>query len=173
MAGLRWEAILAFAVAGGVLFLRLRRLAQERELKPARLWILPALLFAMLAITTIVAPPPLWGLAVMLAAFLAGGFIGWKRGQLTHIWRDKECWKQKSSPLALMLLVAVIAFKFIVREMTGGSPIPDAGKPLDSPAQIVSDALLAFLVAMVSMTRIEMALRCKRIEAGKEKEGRG
>ena len=173
MTGLRWETVLAFAVAGGVLFLRLRRMAREQELKPARLWILPAILFLVLAMTTIAAPPPPWGLAVMLAAFAGGGLIGWKRGELTHIRRDGDRWMQKSSPLALILLVGVVAFKFIIRKATGGDALPDAGKPLDSTAQVVSDALLAFLVAMVSMTRIEMALRCRKIEGGHQKEGRG
>jgi hypothetical protein len=97
--------------------------------------------------------------------------IGWKRGQLTHIRRDGDKWMQKSSPLALLLLAGVIAFKFIIRKATGGDPLPDAGKPLDSTAQVISDGLLAFLVAMVSMTRIEMALRCRNIDAGKEAEG--
>lgn len=173
MPELRWETVLAFLVAGGVLFLRFRRMAREQELKPARLWVLPAILFVVLAFTTIAVPPPLWGLAVMLAAFAAGGLVGWKRGQLTHIRRDGEKWMQKSSPLALALLIGVIAFKFIVRQATGGDALPDAGKPLDSTAQIVSDALLAFLVAMVSMTRIEMAIRCKRIAAGEQEEGCG
>ncbi len=171
MAGLRWETLLAFALAGVMLFFRFRRMAREQELKPARLWILPVILFVILAMTTIAAPPPLWGLAIMLGAFLSGGLVGWKRGQLTHIRRDGGKWMQKSSPLALILLIAVIAFKFVVRKATGGDALPDAGKPLDSTAQVVSDALLAFLVAMVSMTRIEMALRCKRIAAGKQGEG--
>jgi hypothetical protein len=130
-------------------------------------------LFGVLAVVTVAAPPPLWGLAVMLGAFALGGFVGWKRGELTHIRRDGGKWMQKSSPLALMLLVGVIAFKFIVRKATGGDPLPDAGKPLDSTTQIISDALLAFLVAMLSMTRIEMAIRCRRIEAGEQEEGCG
>jgi len=165
----RWEALLALALIAAVLVLRFRRMAKERPLKPWRLRILPPELTLLLVLTLMAAPLPTGGYGALLVALALGATVGWHRGKLICIRHDEGegTFVQQSSPMALLLLAGVIAGKFALKEVTGGAVLPDAGERANEGALVASSALLAFMIALVSTTNIEMALRCRQLAAGR------
>ena len=150
-----------------VLILRLRSISKVRPLNPDRMWILPLLLLVLAGATLWAHPPSPEGMAISLAAFIVGGFLGWQRGRFIHIERAAYGQlTQKASPAALMLLVGIIAIRYIVRSYFGATP--DANGQMSEQALNATDALLLFAVGLVALTRVELAIRAKRILAGAE-----
>jgi hypothetical protein len=157
------KTVLPIIVIAGVLALRLRSMNRVRPLKPDRLWVLPAILVLLAGVTLWTNPPGLAGLSIAAVALIAGGLIGWQRGRLIRIERDPENGNltQRASPAAMILLVAIIALRFALRSYFDATPGAD-GK-LSDQALVVTDALLLFAVGLIAMTRIEIALRARRI----------
>ena len=86
---------------------------------------------------------------------------------------DKVSWKSLLAlgvsggllpcPEALMvLLVTIILIRYAARAYFGGNPT--AGN--EEQTLLVTDVLLLFAVGMIGMTRVEMAIRAKRMIAG-------
>ncbi|MEQ7872474.1 hypothetical protein ABDK56_00490 [Sphingomonas sp. ASV193] len=160
--------VLPFAIFVLVMALRLRTMNRARPLRSGALWVVPAILVAV-GIASLVANPPglVGGLACALAV-LVGGAVGWQRGRMIHIWRAPGTGRlmQRMSPAAMLLLLGIIFVRALVRQYSGVSP--DAAGHLSGHALLVADALLCFAIGLVSGTRIEMALRIRRIDAGEE-----
>ena len=157
-------ALLPFVVVAIVLTLRIRSMTRERPLKLGSLWIVPAVYVLLVAsMLYSLTPPPLgWGL--LLAGFGIGIGIGWHRGKLIRISRnpDNGELRQKASPLAMILLVALIALKLGARAIFGETA---AGHPASS-AMLLTDAFLGFALGLLSATRVELYLRGRRLLAG-------
>jgi hypothetical protein len=104
-------------------------------------------------------------MGIGFVALIVGGFLGWQRGRLIRIDRDSSGGlTQKASPAALILLVAIIALRFAARSYFG--PSPDANGQMSEQALIATDALLLFAVGLIATTRVELAIRARRILAG-------
>jgi hypothetical protein len=152
---------ITFAIVAVVMGLRLRSMTKERPLKLATLWIVPVV-YLLLAASMLYAlfPPPLgWGL--LLAGLGVGLGLGWHRGKLIQIDRDPAtgALTQKASPLAMILLLALVVLKLGARAIFGESA---AGQP-GSSAMLLTDAFIGFALGLLSATRLELYLRGRRI----------
>jgi hypothetical protein len=160
--GGNWIAtLIPFVIIAVVLALRVRSMSRERPLKLQTLWIVPVV-YALVAGSMLfsLTPPPLgWGL--MLLGLAVGVAVGWHRGKLIRIERNAETGelRQKASPLAMVLLVALIVLKIGARAIFGETA---AGYP-SSSAMLLTDAFIGFALGLLSATRLELYLRAKRI----------
>jgi hypothetical protein len=156
-------ALLPFVVIAVVLVFRVRSMSRERPLKLGTLWVVPAVYLVLVgSMLFAMTPAPLgWGLLV--AGLGIGLGFGWHRGKLIRISRNPENGelRQKASPLALILLVALIMLKLGARSIFGDSA---AGHP-GSSAMLLTDAFLGFALGLLSATRLELYLRARRLLA--------
>jgi hypothetical protein len=147
-----------------ILALILRRNLRARTLKMERLWVYPAILI--LATGSIMSSERLPGLVALTGfavALAVGGLIGWYRGRLTHITIDPATheFTSRASVAGTILIGVVFALRYGVRmAMASGQPLP-RGMHLDVAG--ITDGLMLFLVAMMSVQRIEMFLRCQKL----------
>jgi hypothetical protein len=160
--GGNWIAtLIPFVIIAVVLALRVRSMSRERPLKLQTLWVVPVV-YALVAGSMLfsLTPPPLgWGL--MLVGVVVGVAVGWHRGKLIRIEHNAETGelRQKASPLAMVLLVALIVLKIGARAIFGETA---AGHP-SSGAMLLTDAFIGFALGLLSATRLELYLRAKRI----------
>ena len=136
-------------------------MSRERPLKPETLWIVPVL-YLLIAGSMLFAltPSPLgWGL--LFAGLGVGVAAGWHRGKLIRIHRNAETGelRQKASPLAMLLLIALVALKLGARAIFGETA---AGQP-GSSAMLLTDTFIGFALGLLSATRVELYLRARRI----------
>ncbi len=153
--------LLPFVVIAVVLALRFRSMSRERPLKVQTLWIVPVV-YSLIAGSMFFAlpPPPVgWGLAITgLAIGLA---LGWYRGKLIHIERSADSGelRQRASPLAMLLLAALVAVKLGARAIFGESAATQPG----SGAMLLTDTFIGFALGLLSATRLELYLRARRM----------
>jgi len=158
------KSLLPIVLVVVVLTLRLRSMSKVRPLKPERMWVLPLALVVLAGVTIWAHPPSPAGMAIGFFALIVGGFLGWQRGRFIHIERNANGGlTQKASPAALILLVVIIGIRYAVRAYFGASP--DAHGQMSEQALIATDALLLFAVGLIAMTRVELAIRARRILA--------
>jgi hypothetical protein len=163
--GGNWIAtLLPFVIIAVVIALRLRSMSRERPLKLGSLWVVPVI-YALIAgsmLLTLTPTPLGWGL--LLLGLAIGLAIGWHRGKLIRIERNAETGelRQKASPIAMLLLVALIVLKLGARAIFGETA---AGHP-SSSAMLLTDAFIGFALGLLSATRLEIYLRARRLLAG-------
>ncbi|HEY7805640.1 MAG TPA: CcdC protein domain-containing protein [Croceibacterium sp.] len=152
--------LVSVVVIGLVLFLRLRRMTAKRPLKPATLWIVPAI-FAGIAVLNF-AEYPLHRLdwSWIGVAFVLGAALGWQRGRLMKIWIDPDSGNLMSqgSGWAIVFLVVLIVLRTLLRTglaMEAGGAITPA---------LINDAFVMFAVGLFATQRGEMALRARRLK---------
>ena len=107
-------------------------------------------------------PPPLMGWGLVIAGWrLARSCIGWHRGKLIRIERDAETGelRQRASPLALLLLAAIVVLKVGARQVFGESAATHPG----SGAMLLTDAFIGFALGLLSATRVELYLRGRQL----------
>jgi len=150
---------LPLAVIAVVMVLRWRRMQRERVLKVERLWVLPAIYAAVVGLVFLEAPPSLaaWGWSAL--ALAVGGGIGWYRGRMMRISVDPAIGtlRQQASPAAFFLLLGLIALRSFARQELGGGYGPG------QHAMLATDVAMAFALGLLAFTRIEMALRARRL----------
>ena len=156
-----WTALIPFVLVAIVVALRLRSMGRERPLNLSYLWVVPVLyLFIAGSMLAALPPPPLgWGLA--LAGLGIGIGVGWHRGKLIRISRNPEtgALTQKASPLAMLLLIALVGLKLGARAIFGDDA---AGHPA-SAAMMLTDAFIGFALGLLAATRLELYLRARRL----------
>jgi hypothetical protein len=147
-----------------VLGLRMRSVGRERPMKVGRLWIIP-LIYALAGGAVIAATPPTrpveW--AACAAALAIGAGLGWQRGRLTHISVDpaSEEVKMKQSLTGFLFILVVVALKTSMRSIAGAG-----GTTLfHMSPQALTDILVALMVGLLAVQRIEMFLRARRLLA--------
>ena len=157
-------ALLPFVIIAVVMALRFRSMRKERPLKLSSLWVVPALyLLVAGSMLYSMTPPPLgWGL--LLAGLGIGIGVGWHRGKLIRIDRAPQSGelRQKASPLAMLLLLALVVLKLGARAIFGDAA---AGHP-GSGAMLLTDAFIGFALGLLSATRAELYVRGRRILEG-------
>ena len=156
-------ALLPFVIIAVVLALRLRSMSRERPLRVQSLWVAPVIyvLLAGSMLFTLPPPPVGWGLVVVGTAI--GAAIGWHRGKLIRIHRDEQTGelRQKASPIAVLLLAALVVLKLGARAIFGETA---AGHP-GSGALLLTDGFIGFALGLLSATRLELYLRAQRVLA--------
>ena len=151
-----WAYLIPILIVGIVLLFRFRSMGKARPLRLERLWIVPALYLALaIALFAEMTPHGLGWLWAALA-FAAGAAIGWYRGAAMKISVDPEthALNQSSSPLAMLVILALIAIRYGIRAGAGNGDIA-----------LVTDCLVAFALGLLSLTRLEMYLRGSRLLA--------
>ncbi len=152
--------LIPIAIVLLVLGLRMRRLTRERPLKIEWLWVVPALYVVIAGVTFWNLPPAPMTWAVAAAALLAGAALGWQRGRMMHIKVNPETHEisQKGSLAAMAFIIALILIRSLARNAeTLGIP----GVHFDVMA--MTDVLIAFALGMLTMQRVEMFLRARRL----------
>jgi NAD/NADP transhydrogenase beta subunit len=158
--------LLPFVVIAVVVTLRIRSMRGERKLSLSTLWIVPVVYVALIAFMFVALPPTATGWALVIAGLVLGIVVGWYRGRMIAIRRDPETGElfQKASPLAMLLLVAIIVLKLGARQVFGEAAATQPG----SIAMLMTDSFIGFALGLLSATRIEMYIRAKRLVAATE-----
>ncbi len=148
--------IIPIAIIAIVFVLRLRGMRNARRLRLETLWILPAIYVAVVAAMFVEFPPSPRGWLWCALALAAGAALGWQRGRLMRISIDPDTHRlsQQGSPAALILLVALVLGRQLVRY-----EFSQAGRV----ALIATGIALSFGVGLVVATRLEMGLRARRM----------
>lgn len=156
-------ALLPFVIIAVVLALRFRSMGRERPLNVSRLWVVPVVYSLIIVSTFVAMPPSPLGWAVVVFGVVIGAAIGWHRGKLILIQRNADTGQlsQRSSPLAMLLLLAIVALKLGARQIFGDTA---AGHP-GSSAMLLTDAFVGFALGLLSATRLEIYLRARRLLA--------
>jgi hypothetical protein len=156
-------ALLPFVIIAVVLGLRFRSMSRERPLKVSTLWVVPVVYLLLVGSMLLALPPaPIgWGLVVL--GIFVGAALGWHRGKLIRIERNADTGelRQRASPLAMLLLVAIVVLKLGAKAIFGDSA---AAHP-SSGAMMLTDAFIGFALGLLSATRLELYLRARRILA--------
>lgn len=156
-------ALVPFAVIAVVLALRFRSMSKERALKVETLWVIPVVYLLLAGWILVALPPPLMGWGLTALGVVIGVAIGWHRGKMIRIHRDEHSGelRQKASPLAMLLLGALVILKVGARAIFGETA---AGHP-GSGAMLLTDAFIGFALGLLSATRLELYLRARRVLA--------
>ncbi len=102
-----------------------------------------------------------WGILALGVAL--GAAAGWWRGSMVTIEKSPDgTLKAQASPLGLILIVALIASRSMLRPW-----LETHAGDWHLNALAVQDAFLLFAAAMVIVQRIEMYIRARRILEGK------
>jgi hypothetical protein len=144
-----------------IVALRFRRMGRDRPLRLDGLWVLPAIYLAILAVAFAQAPPDITGWALIGIGFVLGGLAGWLRGRAITITVDSGTGtlNQRASPLALILLIVLIAVRYGLRVLAR------QGSPVHLGATTIVDAFLALAFGLIALQRLEMFLRGRRLLA--------
>jgi hypothetical protein len=154
-----WMRYAILAVVLVVVALRLRGLSQVRRLRVETLWIVPALLVAVLVATAIERPPHQPGTWIALAfAIGIGAGVGWRRAALTRLSVDPATHRlnQQASPAALLFVVLLIVARQGLRWEAARMGFDLASVTL---------VLLGLAVGLVAAGRVELFLRARRLLA--------
>lgn len=161
--------LIGVGVAAAFMIFRLTRARKSKPLKLEWLWVLPlVLLLATGALLWQMPPRGLEWLWLALA-FALGGAIGWQRGRMMKITVDPETHdlNQQASPAAIVFLVALVAVRYGLRE--GLSAEAEAWH---LSAAFLTDVFVVFAMGILSVTRLEMFLRARRLLAEAKAAGR-
>ena len=156
-------AVLPFVIIAIVVALRLRSMSRERPLKLGTLWLIPVVYLLLIGWMFFALPPSPAGWALVAAGVVIGAVLGWHRGKMIRIDRDAETGelRQKASPVAMLLLVALIVLKLGARAIFGEAAATQPG----SSAMLLTDAFIGFALGLLSATRLELYVRAKRLLA--------
>jgi hypothetical protein len=146
--------LIPIVIIGIVMLFRFRAMGKARPLRLERLWIIPAIYLALAVLLFWEMTPHGLGWVWAGLAFAGGGAIGWYRGTAMKISVDPEthALNQTSSPLAMLVILALVAVRFAIRAGAGNENIA-----------LITDCLVAFALGLLSMQRLEMFLRGSRL----------
>jgi len=151
-----YSTLIPLVIVAIVLALRFRKMGKERPLKLERLWVVPTIYLVLTAVMFAQAMPHGLGWLWAGLCLAAGSVLGWQRGRTMRISIDPEshALNQASSPLAMILIVVLIATRSLLRGVASYEGID----PL-----LITDCLVLFALGLLSFTRLEMYLRGSRL----------
>jgi hypothetical protein len=154
---------IALLFVAPLLLLMLWRNMRGRRVRVEALWIRPAILLALAALTvsqTKGLNPML--AAAMVAALVVGAGLGWLRGRMTRIMVDPETHLAtgQASVLGMLFILALVTFRFGARYLLAENV---GGMHVDLVQ--ATDVLLALAVGLVAAQQLEIWIRCRRLIA--------
>jgi hypothetical protein len=170
-----WPQLAPWIVIGAVLAFRFRNISRPRPFRADRLWIVPALYTVVVAGLLVWHPargegfvwnpPSILGWVIFVVALGAGSLLGWQRGRLTHLERDPQTGAvmMRQSAAGLLLILGVILLRKFAAAAFGGVDANAADPASAARVILVSDALLGFAYGVLTVQRIEMGLRARRL----------
>jgi hypothetical protein len=157
--------VLPYIVPLVVILVVIRRNLRGRKIRAERLWLYPAILtIAAVAVMGAEGPPSPIGALAMAAALVLGGIVGWYRGRLTGITLNPESHEltSQASTAGMILIAAVFALRYGLRMATAqGRTMLPASVHLN--ATLATDVLMLFAIGVMSVQRVEMWLRCRKL----------
>ncbi len=150
------STIITVLIIGVVMALRLRGLNQTRTLNLATMWIFPVVLLLATAALLVQFPPHgaewLW----LGLAFAVGAGLGWWRGRLIPIsvHPENDTLETRTSPVALLFLVAIMAVRFLGREY-----LESQASTLHLSVALITDGFVVLAMGLFVISRVEMTLR--------------
>jgi hypothetical protein len=156
--------VIIFALAVLVFVWRMRRLSQTRRLRVEWLWVTPAIMTALIAITLYYTPgmPPPQGLdwAWLAAGLVVGGAIGWWRGKMMDVSVDPKTHdlSTRASPIALIFIVGILVLRQVIRGVAMGE-----ASTLHLSVTAITGAFMTMAIGLIVVGRIEMAIRANRL----------
>jgi membrane protein CcdC involved in cytochrome C biogenesis len=145
-----------------VLFLRLRNVGKTRRLRIETLWIVPMVFMGFAVFIFSQLPPSGLGWLWVAIAAVVGGVVGWQRGRFMEIRVDPDTHEinQKTSPAAIIFLVALVLVRMALRSAIA---MGDARWHLG--ATLVTDIFIGFAIGVLTIYRVELYLRARRLLA--------
>lgn len=158
------QTVLPFAIIAFVMFRRWRNIDKPVALRTGRMWIMPAILTAVIGAMLYAMPPVPLGWGVFALGLVIGGAVGWQRARLMRFHLDEETGAVmvRQSPLAFLFIVALFMAR---RLLIPGREAQAAGQVASAELPLVTDALLGFALGMIVAMRIEMWRRAKALRA--------
>jgi len=152
--------VVTVIIIGLVMALRWRRIGQMRPLKLERLYVLPLVYAAIVAITVVERPPALTDSLWLGLGLVIGAAIGWYRGKAIRISVDPatHTLNQTASVATFLFIAGLIVVRLAVRSL-----IEVEGSSLNISAVAVVDALMFLALGLIGAQRLEMYLRGKRL----------
>jgi len=150
------QILVPLVIVAAVMVFRMRGVNRERRLKLELMWIMPALLLAMMAAVFTVLPPRGMDWVWLAAIFALGGAIGWWRGKLMPIGIDPETHllNVKTSPAALLFIVGLLVVRQGLRTF-----LESEASAWHLNAALLADGFMVLGVSLLVVSRVEMALR--------------
>jgi hypothetical protein len=153
----------------GVMYLRIRKVSRVQPLKLERLWILPAVLVVGAAAALAQLPPHPQDWPWLIAALLVGAGLGWVRGSMMSIAVDADthALNTRASPAAIVFLLLLFVLRFGLRRV-----LAENAGAWHVSAALVTDAFILFVAGLLSVQRVEMAIRARKLlAAAREAKG--
>ena len=153
-----WVGIaVTIAIVGLIMFRRIGSMGQLRPLKLETLWVVPAIYLVLAGLMFWQLPPVGWVAVASVVGLALGAMVGWQRGTLMHIHVDPEthALNQKASRAAIIFLIVLVAVRSVAKSLLGETHAVSAA--------MLTDPLIAFALGMLTLTRVEMYLRAKRM----------
>ena len=156
--------LIGIGVGLTIVLLRNRR---KRTLRPHLLWITPLVVTSLIGLGLWAnTQHPQFGLYAWIAfaaALVLGAAAGWWRGKTITIEKEPDgSLRSQASPLGLVLVVALFAFRGVLRPL-----IESHAAQWHLNALAVTEAFLIFALALIVLQRVEMFIRARRILAGR------
>lgn len=154
------QIVATIAIVALAMGLRMRRMSRQRPLRVEQLWIVPAI-FVVVAGVVLWQMPPAWNdTPWLVSALVIGGVVGWYRGKVMRISVDPETHavSQSASPWAMIFLVVLLGVRFGARYF-----LAEEAESWHISLNVLTDAPLLLLVAMLTATRIEMYIRAQKL----------
>ena len=163
------QQLIPLAVIPVAIVLVLLRNRRKRVLRPHLLWVVPAIVGPLILLgvwgssrAVGAAPFGAGAWAILLVGGVLGGVAGWWRGKTITIEREPDgSLRSQASPLGLVLVVALFAFRGVLRPL-----IESHAAQWRLNALAVTEAFLVFALALIVLQRVEMYIRARRILAG-------
>lgn len=147
-----------------VLLVRMRRRQSEKPLSGRFLW-LPPLVYLTAVIAMLVRQPPTpSGWLLLMAGVGLGAAVGWFRGRLFALRIDPASGAvlRRRSRAAVLLLVGIVAVRFLANLWIDPAAEPPSGS---EHALLASDSMLGCVFGLLAVTRVEIAIRARRLRA--------
>jgi len=152
--------VITVIVIGLVMALRWRRIGQMRPLKLERLYVLPLVYAAVVAITVVERPPALTDSLWLGLGLVVGAAIGWYRGKAIRISVDPatHTLNQTASVATFLFMAGLIVVRLGLRAL-----LATEATSLNISAVAVVDALMFLALGLIGAQRLEMYLRGRRL----------
>lgn len=134
---------------------------RERTLRIERMWIMPALILSVVAMSLTAQPPSTFAILVVDVFALGAGLgFGWWRGRTTQITIDPatHALTSRASPLGMALIAGLFLVRFALRDYAASHAAQWRVRPAD-----LAEMFLLFAAGLVCAQRLEMWIRARRL----------
>jgi hypothetical protein len=137
------------------------RNSRPRRLRLEAMWIRPAIILGIVALSLVARPLPtdFLSIAVVTLGLVVGAGLGWLRGSLMRIDVHPETHdiSAQASPVAMLFILALLGLRMFLRGEAMTTPVASLS------FVAITDALLLLAGGMLTVANFEMWLRARRL----------